>query len=371
MNDRLFQTTFSRVFIGITLTATIALAIAQIISYYQLKSSFEQFATQQVTVFRQIGRDLLIKEDIVMPADYDTFIQDYKNEMARHVIFSFSIGLLLSLVAGVIISTQITQPISRLKRTMKNVTSSKYQIRAPEKGSKEVKELISQFNRLIEELEQQEELRQELLANISHELKTPLTKIKGQIEGLLDGVYQDVPATLNKVLANLNQLEYLIEKLYEVNQLAPQDVSLNLKKCQVRQIVEESISGFTKKPIIFKVDIDKKLKINADENRLKQIIDNLVTNAYKFTSRGTITIKADKHQFSISDTGIGIDKRDINHIFERLYRVEKSRSRETGGLGLGLYIVKILVDLHGWQIIVKSKKGHGSTFIIDWSNPST
>jgi len=366
-----FQTIFSQVFLGIIITATIALAISQIISYRQLQVSFEQFATKQVTVFQRIGQDLLIREDTKMPADYQEFVENYQNEMSDHVLFSFGIGFLLALGAGIVISTQITKPISQLKRTITRVTQSGYKIRAQEKGSLEVKDLITSFNQLISELEEQEELRQELFGNISHELKTPITKIKGQVEGILDGIYELDVKTLSKVLANINQLEYLIQALYEVNRLNPQDISLKLDKCHVKDIVEEAISGFNGKKIDFRVKIDPKLTIQADKHRLRQIIDNLISNAYKFTKNGSITITANRQGLSVTDTGIGIGANDLPHIFERLYRAEKSRSRHTGGLGLGLYIVKKLVEVHGWSVTAKSEVGKGTGIHIKWQSKNS
>jgi signal transduction histidine kinase len=167
-------------------------------------------------------------------------------------------------------------------------------------------------------------------------------------------------------LVNIKQLEYLIQALYEVNQLSPQDIRLKLEKVKVKPLVEAAVSGLIKPSLTFNVDIDPKLTVIADRFRLRQIIDNLINNAFKYTQTGTITIKANHDVLVVKDTGIGIDTEHLSHIFERLYRVEKSRSKETGGLGLGLYIVKKLVTLHGWNIEASSQKNHGTTFTIVW-----
>jgi two-component system, OmpR family, sensor histidine kinase BaeS len=362
----LFQSTFSRIFIGIVLTSTFALTIAEILSYTQLKNSFDRFASRQIIVLQQIGREFFVKEDITMPADYQNFVAEYKEEINRQVLFSFGAGLFLSLIAGALISRQITRPIAALKDIITRVTKERYSLRAPESGSLEIRELTTAFNHLIEELEQQENLRQELLADMSHELKTPITKIRGQIEGIIDGIYQPESDTFKKVLVNIKQLEYLIQALYEVNQLSPQDIRLKLEKVKVKPLVEAAVSGLIKSGLNFNIDIDPKLTVIADRFRLRQIIDNLINNAFKYTQTGTITIKANHDVLVVKDTGIGIDTEHLSHIFERLYRVEKSRSKETGGLGLGLYIVKKLVSLHGWNIEASSQKNHGTTFTIVW-----
>jgi two-component system sensor histidine kinase BaeS len=363
----LSSSTFYRVFVGITLTATLVLAVTQIVSYLQLKSSFDLYATKQVIVLKQIGENVLIKENYTLPADFQAFIDDYRDTMARHVLFAFAIGVVISLIAGLILSRQITKPLSVLRRTIRDVTKTHYQIRAPETGSRELQEMIHSFNRLIDELQDQEKMRQDLLTDVTHELKTPITKIRGQIEGMIDGVYPLTQPTLNRVVSNITQLEYLIQALYEINRLTPQDVDLKLSKVMVKQVIDEAISGHNQKPIKFVVTVSPKLTIMADRHRLQQIIDNLVANAYKFTDAGTITIDANPSQFSIQDSGIGIHEIDLPHIFDRLYRAEKSRSLQTGGLGIGLYIVKQLVNLHGWSIKVLSQVGQGTTFNINWA----
>ena len=239
--NHLPSSTFFRVFIGITLTATLVLAVTQLVSYLQLKQSFDLYATKQVVVLKQIGENLIVKENYTLPADFQAFIDDYRDAMAQHVMFAFTVGVVLSLIAGIILSSQITQPIARLRNTIRKVTRSHYTIRAPETGSREVRELIHSFNRLIEELEDQETMRQALLADIAHELKTPITKIRGQIEGILDGVYQANVPTMKKVVSNITQLEYLIQALYELNRLNPQDVDIHLTKCYVKKVIDEAI----------------------------------------------------------------------------------------------------------------------------------
>lgn len=368
MPSPLARSTFTQVFIGIVLTSTIVLSIAQIISYLQLKKSFDQYATKQVIVLREIGQNVLIKENYTLPADFETFINDYRQAITSHTLFAFGVGVAASLIAGLILSSQITNPIAKLRNTIKGVTKSGYSLKAPEVGSIEIQELIHEFNQLILQLKEQEQLRQELLANVSHELKTPITKIRGQIEGMLDGVYPTDELNIRKVHVNLEQLEYLIQALYEVNRLTPQDVTLHVQPLKIAPIISQALAGYTKKPIKFVVTADPKLTVKADPYRIRQIIDNLVSNAYKFTSSGQITITANKKIFMIQDTGPGIAPEHLGHIFERLYRAEKSRSRQTGGLGLGLYIVKQLVTLHGWTIAVESQVGKGTIFTIDWHN---
>ena len=229
--------------------------------------------------------------------------------------------------------------------------------------SAEIKELIKEFNKLTSELERIEKLRADLVSDVAHELKTPLTKVRGQVEGIIDGVYKSSESHLNKILSNLDQLEYLVEKLQELTEIQAGKIKLVKKNIQLSELVENVISGYTGKDIEFAVDIPEKLKLRADKNRLTEVLDNLVNNAYKFTETGTISITAEEDRIIVKDTGRGIPKKDLPYIFERFYRVDKSRSKDTGGLGLGLAIVKELVEVHGWEIKVRSSK-KGTTFTV-------
>lgn len=365
MFKHLFQSTFSQIFLGVTATSILALLIAWGANYIRVMDAFTRFASRQVVVF-QGGEDVYVAEKLKLPPEFQQAFDAYKHTVEQQFVVTLGIGMALSLVAGAFISLKITQPLSQLNQTINSVTASGYTIRAPQKGSLEMRALISSFNRLIAELEEQETARQDLFTDISHELNTPLTKIRGQIEGMLDGVYPQDAATLTKIMGNLAQLEFLIEALDQANRLTPQDVKLQLQKVKVKPLIESSVSGLRGKPIEFKLNLDPKLTLKADPHRLKQIIDNLVSNAYKYTPSGTISVTAAKNRLVVGDTGIGISPEDLPHVFDRLYRAEKSRNRLSGGLGLGLFITKKLVDLHGWSISVQSAPHQGSTFTVIW-----
>ena len=369
MAKPLFNSTFSQIFLGVTTASLVSLLIAWGANYVRVMDTFAQFASRQIVVLRG-GSDVFIAEKRELPPEYQQIYDAYKKVVSQQFVTTLFVGLGISLFAGALISIKITRPLAHLKTTIQNVTATSYKIRAPEKGSLEMRELIASFNRLITELDDQEQLRQDLFADISHELNTPITKIRGQIEGMIDGVYPKDKPTLKKVLSNVSQLEFLIEALYQANRLTPQDVKLNLSKCFVKPLVDASISGLTSKPLTFIVKIHPKLSVTADKNRFKQILDNLITNAYKYTNTGTITIAGNKHTLTVTDTGPGIASENLSHIFDRLYRVDKSRNRTLGGLGLGLYITKKLANLHGWQISVKSQPGQGTTFTLHFTQSS-
>ncbi|OGS46026.1 MAG: hypothetical protein A2539_08420 [Elusimicrobia bacterium RIFOXYD2_FULL_34_15] len=229
----------------------------------------------------------------------------------------------------------------------------------------------------ITQIRKLENMRTEFVANVSHELKTPLTAISGFIETLKEGAINDKKEAskfLDIMQANTERLNNLINDMLVISKSESKEMKLELKKVNIEKILE-SISS------MYKERIDKKsqklifeiannfTEITADEEKLIQIFSNLIDNAIKFTGQGgVITVKCydvqDKIKIEVSDTGIGIPKEHLPRIFERFYRVDKARSREMGGTGLGLAIVKHLIQLHGGTVSVESQPGRGSSFTV-------
>ena len=230
----------------------------------------------------------------------------------------------------------------------------------------------------ITELKRLEKIRRDFVANVSHELKTPLSSITGYTETLLDGAMNDKKRArefLEIIHSDAEGLANLINDLLDLSKIESGKISMALKTCAIRPIVERIIKGFKKqtqdKSINIKVDIPKDIpQIICNEAGISQVLLNLIDNSIKYTkSPGEITISAKEKDnkfitISVSDTGIGIPEKDIPRIFERFYRVDKARSRELGGTGLGLSIVKHIIQAHNGAVSVKSILGQGSTFIF-------
>ena len=226
----------------------------------------------------------------------------------------------------------------------------------------------------ITRIKRLERIRKDFVANVSHELKTPLTSIKGYTEALIDGAIDDQKKAkeflaiinnhtdrLNNILTDLLQLSYI-----ESGQYKPKASKVNLKT-----IVDKAIgllkANIEKRHFTLNIHISEDLTVMADEDKLNLVFVNLIDNAIKYTpEKGRITIKAEGKNrdvlVSVSDTGIGIPRHDLVRIFERFYRVDKERSRELGGTGLGLSIVKHIVESHSGRVWAESEPNKGSTF---------
>ncbi|WNB93173.1 two-component system histidine kinase PnpS [Bacillus sp. NEB1478] len=227
----------------------------------------------------------------------------------------------------------------------------------------------------ITELKKLEQVRKDFVANVSHELKTPVTSLKGFAETLLDGAGENEEFRnkfLTIILNESDRLQALIQDLLDLSK-SEQGFNLDIQKVKLNQLVNETIEILQhkaeKKNINLSVDAFGDTMMDGDPLRLKQIIINLVSNSLTYTPiDGTVKVKLEELgtqiKFSIIDTGIGIKESEIPRIFERFYRVDKARSRNSGGTGLGLAIVKHLVEAHHGSINVKSKVGEGSVFTI-------
>ncbi|ANB58332.1 sensory box protein [Anoxybacillus sp. B7M1] len=228
----------------------------------------------------------------------------------------------------------------------------------------------------ITELKKLEQMRKDFVANVSHELKTPITSIKGFAETLLDGAMKDERALehfLSIILNESERLQSLVQELLDLSKIEQQGFQLQLEKVNMTQLLEELMVMFRgkaqEKEIDLRLHAAKQIYLTGDGDRLKQIFINLITNALTYTQKSgrveaSIEEQNDEVLVHISDTGIGIEEQEIPRIFERFYRVDKARSRNSGGTGLGLAIVKHLVEAHHGYMTVKSKVGHGTTFTV-------
>lgn len=226
----------------------------------------------------------------------------------------------------------------------------------------------------ITELRKLEIMRSDFVANVSHELKTPLTSIKGFIETLLDGALKDeknAKEFLNIVNDHVNRLDSLVNDLLSLSYFESDKAVLDKSSVKLKSLADKVILSFSsqakKKDIKFVNDIPAGISVKIDQNKMEQVFTNLIDNAVKFNNaEGSVRIACEDAKnsvkVSVEDSGPGIPLKDMPRIFERFYRIDKARSRELGGTGLGLSIVKHIIKLHGGEAGVESIEGAGSKF---------
>ncbi len=226
----------------------------------------------------------------------------------------------------------------------------------------------------ITEIRRLETMRRDFVANVSHELKTPLTSIKGFVETLLEGALEDKENSVNflKIInTHADRLNTLINDLLDLSHIESKGIVLKKEKLVIAKLVDEVMLGFKSqaknKAVEIRAELPQSLEILADKSKIEQVFTNLVNNAIKYNKEnGSVRIYSeqltDTIKIVVEDSGPGIPAKDLSRIFERFYRVDKARSRSLGGTGLGLSIVKHIIELHSGSVGVESTEGLGSKF---------
>jgi len=277
----------------------------------------------------------------------------------------------LSLAMGVFLSRRIASPLDELTAATRAIARGKLDIRVPEDYPGEVGELASSFNRMAAALSRAEELRRNMTADIAHELRTPLSVVRGKLEGILDGVYPATEAHLAPALEEVALLSQLVEDLRVLALAEAGRLELDLREVDLADLLHDAAVNFgpmvADEHLSLKLDIASDLpSVLADWRRISQVLGNLITNAVRHTpAGGQITLAAyrteDGVAVEVRDTGTGIPEEDQPHVFERFWRGDRSRARSSGGSGLGLAIARQLVELHGGNIMVESVVGLGTS----------
>ncbi|HEX5936361.1 MAG TPA: HAMP domain-containing sensor histidine kinase [Actinomycetota bacterium] len=281
----------------------------------------------------------------------------------------------ISLVVARFLARGMTQPLRDMAAAARQMEMGDYSVRVQTKSRDEVGKLAVAFNRMSEELEHLERSRRDLVANVSHELKTPIAAIRAHLENLLDGVEQPDPATLGVMLAQVERLGRLVDQLLDLSRLESGEVPLRIEALPLQPLVDDLISEIDVALAGREVEVRNVVSadlpaLSADRERVHQVLFNLVDNAVRFTpDGGRVTISARRRngsvEVAVADTGAGIAPEHLPRLFERFYRADAARTRGEGGTGIGLAIARSVVEAHGGRISAESEPGRGSVFTFD------
>ncbi|WP_376789066.1 ATP-binding protein [Thermoflexus sp.] len=288
--------------------------------------------------------------------------------------WSTFVGIVMALGAGTLVFSRLVRPLRALQQAARRIATGDLGTRIPAQDAGELGEVAQAFNRMAEALARAEQQRRQMLADIAHELRTPLGILQGHLEALIDGV---LPLELEQVAQihdEVRHLARLVEDLRLLTLAEAGQLRLDREIVDLKRLIEETVDGIAfqaaEKGLHLEVELPAELPpILADPTRVRQVLMNLLTNAVRYTpSGGQIVVRAqdlgDGVQVSVRDTGIGIAPEDLPHVFDRFYRAERSRSRADGGSGLGLAIAKHLIEAHGGRIGVESTPGEGTCFFF-------
>lgn len=303
---------------------------------------------------------------------------DFLSEVKRSTWLAGLTAGGLALVLGVFLFRQVVAPIRAVTAAAQEIAAGRLDQRVPVRSRDEVGQLASTFNVMASTLAQDRQLRQHMVADIAHELRTPLSIIQGNLEAMLDGVLPTTPQEIASLHDEAVLLARLVADLRLLSLAEAGQLKLEQAEVDLGALVQRSIEPMRllaeNSHITLMTGIRPKLPpVWGDADRISQVISNLVGNALHYTpAGGSIALRvfeagAGDHRaitITVTDTGGGIAPADLPHVFDRFYRVDKSRSRSSGGSGIGLAIVKQLVEAHGGQVTVESDLGQGTTFKV-------
>jgi signal transduction histidine kinase len=315
-----------------------------------------------VLVGGQVFMDLMVKA-----GDSATHARAvYDQSVTTVLIAAIGVAALASVALALFLGRMLARPLREVGAAARRIADGDYGARVPREGPDEIASLADSFNQMAASLEEQERMRRDFIANAAHELRTPLTNLQGYLEALRDGVIVADRATYESLHEEADRLVRLSRSL---DALAEGDAASSPPELQpidlvaaVRAAVDLAQPSLDRAGLRLSVDAPATLPARANPDQLAQVLANLLSNAVRYTPRGgLVSVKVERHPadllVSIANSGEAIPAEDLDHVFERFYRVEKSRDRARGGAGIGLAIVKQLVEAGGGRVGAESANG--------------
>lgn len=333
----------------------------------------EFFGSRTFAVGKPMTYDSRITGAVVCAVTGD-YLADSKNEILGHIVIAMLIALTTAAVMSYILSIQITKPLQQVSDAAKAIARGNLSTRLENKYIGELNLLTVNFNEMAEALENLEQTSKSFIANVSHELRTPMTIITGFLQGIMDGTIppEKHREYLQLVVNETQRLTRLVNDLLEVARIESDSGKLTFDKFDINELMRVSLFKFENR--ILEKDLDVRLfvtdnatNVYANRDSIERVVTNLIDNAVKFAETGgyiclKTEISGDTVYISIENSGEGISTEDINKIWQRFHKSDKSRSKDKTGVGLGLYIVKNIINQHGSKIDVQSVPGRYTRF---------
>ncbi|MDR6998776.1 ATP-binding protein [Neobacillus niacini] len=302
-------------------------------------------------------------------------VQKLISQLNRHFLLASLLILFFMIITIFLLSKALTKPLISMKEATKKISKGNFSVTLSSPSHDELGELSQSIQTLANDLNYLKQERNEFLASISHELRTPLTYIKGyaDIAKRKELEETDRAKYLDIIQEEADRVSRLLKELFDLAKLDQNTFSISKEQVDLhdylQSILEKILPAFKDRNIQLKLECPKNLSFDLDPIRFEQVLLNLLDNSLKYSKENTTALikvfeENEAVHMMMNDQGLGIPQEDLPHIFDRLYRVDKSRSRSTGGFGLGLAIVKQLVEAHGGEISVKSEFGKGTCFKI-------
>ncbi|MBQ3064657.1 MAG: HAMP domain-containing histidine kinase, partial [Clostridia bacterium] len=322
-----------------------------------------------------------VKEDgsvigVVIVCSYASGITALVESMLKTILVSCMWVLTAAMLTVYFISAKISSPLKEMSRAAKLYAKGQFDVRVPVKGSDEVAELATAFNHMASSMTTVEEERRSFLANVSHDLRRPMTTISGFIDGIIDGAIppEKQPYYLELIATEVRRLSRLVASLLDISRIQAGDRQFTKTTFDICEMARQILISFEQriddKKLNIEFDCDRdNMMVYADRDAIHQVLYNICDNAVKFSSmagtyRISITAKDKKTLVSVYNEGQGIPEADLPYVFDRFYKSDRSRGLDKTGVGLGLYITKTIMDAHNEEIWVKSVYGEYCEFVF-------
>ncbi len=351
-----------QVFAAALAVALVAILAVGVLTRLAFSSAFSTYV-QSIMPMRQsagMGRGKIL---VAAAAD-----QAFQNSVYRGVFIGALIALAVAALVGVALSRYLTRPLRRLEQGALGLASGDLTHRVEVQGPAEVAALGEAFNSMADSLEEGEQLRKRLVADVAHELRNPIAAARAQAEGMADGVLPLEQQRLESVIEDLEHLSRLVDDLQELAAAEAGALQYSMQALDLSALAEreaERARAYAPVGIDVRAETKGSALVEGDERRLSQVLRNLLSNALRHTSRGSVAVSVatenDWATVRVTDTGEGISAEDLEHIFERFYRADSARSADTGGAGLGLAISRRIIIDHGGDTFAESTPNAGTT----------
>jgi histidine kinase len=342
-----------------------------------LPDAFDQhMANMNMLTGNQMMGNMMSNQSEALEMDlFASFRSTINGALLKAALAAFAAAFIIS----ILVSYRVVNPVREMMLASQVIARGNFKERVYVAGdpdrADELSQLAISFNRMAEQLNQNEMVRQRLIGDISHELRTPLTVIKGSLEGLIDRVLPESPETYQQMYSEANRIAHLVDDLQLLSRVEAGEYTLEKEKVEVTDLIDTVVDRlgqqYGDKGVELTTAVANGLpQVSVDPQRIGQVLLNVVGNALQYTTKSDkVTIQAqlekDAIQIAVEDTGIGVPIEHQPYLFTRFYRVDKSRARASGGSGIGLTIARHMVEAHGGRIWMESAgEGQGSTFVI-------
>jgi signal transduction histidine kinase len=326
----------------------------------------------------EVAAEFAELRQVIPQEQFQEIIERVRLEVSAAILFILATGSLLALMAGIWLSRTLAAPLGRLETAAKAIAAGDLSQRVTTPGgSDEMIAVATAFNTMAAQLEKEESLRRNLLADVAHELRNPLHVLQGNLRAILDDVYPLSKEEVAHILDRTVHLSSLVNDLHDLAQAEADQLPLHRQGTEIADLLKETVAVY--QPIVASRGIDLRVELLGvlpclfiDPGRIRQALDNLLHNALRHTAdQGHIRIQVEQHKVErqvtirVQDDGMGITTDSLHHVFDRFYRSDSARSRDAGGVGLGLAITKAIIEAHGGKITAASEGiGRGSCFTI-------